>query len=586
LKIISLLIKDFISIGEVFISLPDSGMLLVDGWNHDSQSANGAGKSSILSAISWSLYGKLPREITSSSVTRSGAKACSVTCDFVVNKTKYSLTRQRPNSLKITVDDEEPRSIDQLELDAILGISYERYLMVSYFAQGLGTRFLDLSDTDKKSLFLELSKTANFNTAKASVEIKFKKLESQSKQLESSYLQLKSRAEEIKISIPDCESLNAQDAKDKVLINKLQQHISSIVLEAPDLSRHKELKQKLKKELEKVSEAKGELRSAHGQLKRLQIAAAPFEPIPCPNCGHHLLIESNELSSCDTASIRAAEARASEKRNVALLEIAEQIKELDKRVSKESRILEAIEKCEQAMTDLSSEYLNQKQDLADLMSRLQLAKQKNESTLLSISQAEKVLARLAVIEKDRDIAYSQFTSMQDELQLLDAVIHTLGASGIQAYVLDAVIDQFNENVRSTLSSAWPNLTYELLSFKENKTGTLSTRFSESIFMDSSPRSIGALSGGELRCLSIAIDIALIKTFQMYASFIPSPVILDEPFDHMDSSNRERAITILQSFSQDTLTIVVDHDCSTKGLYDQIIQVDKRNGLTSATIDKT
>ena len=254
MKIISLLIKDFISVGEVFLNFPDSGMLLADGWNHDSQSANGAGKSSILSAISWCLYGKLPREITSSSVTRVGTKVCSVTCDFVVNKTKYLLTRQRPNSLKITVDDEEPRSIDQLELDAIIGISYERYLNVSYFAQGLGTRFLNLSDTDKKSLFLELSKTVNFNTAKASIEIKFKKLELQSKQLESSYIQLKSRAEEIQSSMPDCEELHAQDAKDKTLINRLQQHMSSIMLEVPDLSRYKDLKQKLKKELEKVSQ--------------------------------------------------------------------------------------------------------------------------------------------------------------------------------------------------------------------------------------------------------------------------------------------------------------------------------------------
>jgi DNA repair exonuclease SbcCD ATPase subunit len=126
--------------------------------------------------------------------------------------------------------------------------------------------------------------------------------------------------------------------------------------------------------------------------------------------------------------------------------------------------------------------------------------------------------------------------------------------------------------------------YELLSFKENKTGAISTRFSDSLSIDDRVSTVGALSGGELRCLSIAIDLAVSRIYSLYSGQTIAPLILDEPFEGMDSVNRELAISILQTISNATPVVVVDHANEVKGLFDSVILVEKKNGVSAIRVE--
>lgn len=74
MKLLKLKIQNFLTIGnEVEINLSDRGLLLVQGKNEDSTSANsnGAGKSSLVDAISWALYGETARGESTDSVINS-----------------------------------------------------------------------------------------------------------------------------------------------------------------------------------------------------------------------------------------------------------------------------------------------------------------------------------------------------------------------------------------------------------------------------------------------------------------------------------------------------------------------------------
>ena len=58
-------IKNFLVIGEAEVDLHNCGLTLIEGRNEDDESANsnGAGKSSLVDALCWCLYARLPVRI-------------------------------------------------------------------------------------------------------------------------------------------------------------------------------------------------------------------------------------------------------------------------------------------------------------------------------------------------------------------------------------------------------------------------------------------------------------------------------------------------------------------------------------------
>jgi len=562
-------------------------MLLIEGWNHDNQSSNGAGKSSILSAASWCLYGKLPRGITSTSVTRSGEKSTSVSLEYRSNTGHFNIQRTRgPNALWLSVDGEDPKQVDQEQLDEILGLSYERFLQIAYFAQGLGQRFLDLSDTDKKQLFLDLSNSVDYSAAKQKVEAKLKTLVSEKSALELRSAQVNAKLEELSSVTIDTVALNQTLEQLYLQRSKQQLHMLELskTLNPPDTAKHKDLLSKLRGQLSKIQEAKGELRQLHIQLKQLSAPIEKPSPLPCPHCNGALTIDEDTVVVCDTQAMEDSYFRLLTRQKTRVEDIKSKIIDVDSLVSKEERTREAIEACEQEVRDLSTKYLETKSDMDQLTMAISKTNHSVEITLAEVSRAEALSSRLGKLRDEAESISVDIAELNSKILILSEAISVLGPSGIQAYVLDSIIDQFNEFVRGVLSEAWPSITYELLSFKENKTGVVSTRFSDSVSIDGRVTTIGAMSGGERRCLSIAIDLAVSKVHSLYSGVQVAPLILDEPFDHMDSTNRERAISILQTVANDTTIVVVDHANEVKGLFDSIITVEKKGGISAVRVE--
>lgn len=155
-------------------------------------------------------------------------------------------------------------------------------------------------------------------------------------------------------------------------------------------------------------------------------------------------------------------------------------------------------------------------------------------------------------------------------------------TGAQAYILDSVIDSFNERVGEYVNLVWSNMTYELKSYKENVSGDVTAKFSELLLMDGKETSIGSLSGGEFRALSLCVDFALIEVMERQFGISLSPIILDEPFDGLDGAGREFIIELLEKFSEDRQVVVIDHASEVKSMFSKVLTVEKRNGITTVT----
>ena len=92
-------------------------------------------------------------------------------------------------------------------------------------------------------------------------------------------------------------------------------------------------------------------------------------------------------------------------------------------------------------------------------------------------------------------------------------------------------------------------------------------------------SIGSLSGGELRALSLATDFAIVDVLSSKFSLDLNPIILDEPFNGLDSAGKEMVIELLETISNEKEIWVVDHASEAKSLFNRTIRVEKRNGIS-------
>lgn len=142
IKLKTISMRNFLSIGNVTqaIHLDDNPLTLVLGNNADSNngtSRNGAGKSSLLQAISYALYGQPLTKIKMDNLINNiNKKGMFVAIDFSVNEKNYRIERgRRPNFLKYYVDGEEVVESDaqgenketNIDIVRLIGMSHNMF---------------------------------------------------------------------------------------------------------------------------------------------------------------------------------------------------------------------------------------------------------------------------------------------------------------------------------------------------------------------------------------------------------------------------------------------------------------------------
>ena len=158
MKINNIVIENFLSMENVTIDFEKfSQLVLVEGKNKDTKptSSNGAGKSSVIEALVFALFGKTIRKTTEKSLTNLHTTGkCKVTLtvnnDIVIERTK------RPSKLVVTVGGKnETRDnvmATQKYLERTLNINPQIFLASIVFGQGIKTDFLTASADEKRAI--------------------------------------------------------------------------------------------------------------------------------------------------------------------------------------------------------------------------------------------------------------------------------------------------------------------------------------------------------------------------------------------------------------------------------------------------
>jgi len=145
-KIKALSVKNFMSVGNATqgIDFDRNDLTLVLGENldlggDDSGARNGTGKTTIINALSYSLFGQALTNIKKDNlINKTNSKNMLVTVDFDVEGCHYRIERGRkPNILKFYIDDEELQTKDdnsqgdsretQAEIERLLNMSHDMF---------------------------------------------------------------------------------------------------------------------------------------------------------------------------------------------------------------------------------------------------------------------------------------------------------------------------------------------------------------------------------------------------------------------------------------------------------------------------
>jgi len=566
MKIKNIKINNILSIEEAELSFDERGLVLIEGYDYDSGRANGAGKSAIFNALSFALYDQIPRKINKTEIVRRGANSAYVEVELEIEGDTYKVRRERPASCHFFKAD-LPINITQSEFESKMGLNYEQFLITTYSAQDSSERFLHLNDRGKKEFLLKLMNLGDFNSFKKKISENVSKIKT-----ELEVLKTKKDGYHNAINIYNNQIVDLSQTNSK--INTLEQDIKDITqkiseyqnISEPDVSKYLQIEKQAQENLLKLQSIKISQNIKRNELKSLQA----LSPEICPDCGVNLSVVNGKIIKSNNKKIIDDQ--------ITLLK--KEIDDNDKQLLKEIELNALLEKIRNKKIEDYKEYNNALAIINEYKNSI-IVKNKDISLLkelvLKNSQFTENIDKLKTNVLQCE---SKLNDLKEEKQLLDTISSFFDPTGLSAYIMDNIIDSLNESMADYISYIWSNASYLLQTFKENKDGTVSTKFSETLLINGAPTLIGSLSGGELRALSLSVDFAIIDILKNKFSIDVNIMVLDEAFNGLDATGKELIIDLLQKISVNKQILVIDHSCEFKSHFDNLVRVEKRNGVSS------
>ena len=180
---VRLQLKNFMSYGESVPPLELAGINLAV-----LSGENGNGKTALLDAMTWALFGET-RAQAEDDIVRLGATDCSVILDFVVESQKYRIRRSRGGKgtiweLQAWQEDGSLRPMSgnsaretKARIQGLLRMDYKTFLATGYLAQGRADEFARATISDRKKVLADILDLARYERLEALAKEKRKEAE-------------------------------------------------------------------------------------------------------------------------------------------------------------------------------------------------------------------------------------------------------------------------------------------------------------------------------------------------------------------------------------------------------------------------
>ncbi len=629
----SLAIRNFASIDHIDLNLVNQGLVLILGVNEDAsrQNSNGSGKSLLLDAFTWCLWGDTVRGFSSDElVHKLVGKNCSVSVVFEEDGVTYTCTRYRNqrtnldlkiNDLVLLADSKDTSGATVADTQAlitdILGLDFVTFCAMM---PGAGVRVAELTDANIKSLLERLLQTQVLGKAQKQVSEQVreqeKKLAVLGSQIESANHQLHSQRKTIDTLRENYETFDDKQkqalSRKKGLLQKAADekvHLDSTIAKGQKATsiyaaaKHKleaireSIKQEHKFEEDLQSQFFAERAALDtGELDRLVIAEK-----------QGLLQTIDSMGATCSKCLQAVpdSFKASTK-----VELHQEINVLQKRVEdavEARRILEqsfreSTQPITQRVKALTAEESLAKIDLNKSWDVVQAATDASTSKTRLVESISMLNADIEQLEQEQNpfgdmltdalakqVEYqAQFKEIQEKyvtlrhaLAINQFWLKGFSPSGLRSFMLEHIIPILNASAKKysdLLTAGEMSITFHTK--QKLKSGKQTEKFNIQVSQQHGGLSYQSNSMGERARANLVIALALGELASMRANKRIPFRFLDEPFENVDESGTEAIVELLNQQKElyDTV-FVVTHQDHFKQLFPKKLVVKKSNGFS-------
>ena len=536
--------KNFLSTGNNWseVNLQQEKTTLVVG-------DNGAGKSTMLDALSFALFGKAHRNISKAQLVNSiNKKATMVEVQFSVLGSEFKIKRGiKPNIFEIwrgetmLNQDSHAKEYQKILEQNILKLNHKSFHQIVVLGSSSFIPFMQLSAQHRRDVIEDLLDINVFSKMNGILKEKTSLLRDQIKDVDHKTEVNKTKIDAQKKYIRDIKAINEeakeeklkliQDHRDEIkALNESNGSLSSFVEE--NLSSATDAKQTASEKIHELQQFKAKF---NADIKKLVKEIQFFESNDtCPTCTQSITEETKESHIVD------GKAKAQELNTA--LETAET--SLARRNEVLASAEERLVKCQEAQSNIHAN----NQSINNFQSSIDRTQQEIENIGKGsdVEAADNDLKDLVNIGDD---LVEQRLTLNEQYNYNTVMSQMLKDTGIKTKIVKQYLPVINKLVNKYLQILDFFVSFNLdEAFQE----TIRSRFRDSFTYDS-------FSEGEKQ----RIDLALLFTWRQIAkmknSVATNLLILDETFDSsLDIDGVDNLMKIIYSLGDDTNVFVISH----------------------------
>jgi DNA repair exonuclease SbcCD ATPase subunit len=534
--------KNFLSTGNIFTQIPidKNPTTLIVG-------ENGAGKSTFLDAITFSLFGKPFRNINKPQLVNSiNEKDCVVEIEFVVGKKNYKIIRGvKPNIFEIHCDgellnqDAKAKDYQDMLEKLILKMNYKSFTQIVILGSTNFTPFMQLSAGERRAVIEDLLDIQIFSAMNQIVKSKVHDLKDEGAKLKIQIDTTREKIELHKRHLDELKKNNKEiiDAK-KLEITQNKEQISTIIFDVAVLEDKIETlltditdDEASTKKLSKFTQLEAKIDNNIGKLEK----DIEFYSVnsTCPTCDQSINNKDEKVTACNHKIGELNEGLSKLKKESDV--VTERIKEI-KGIQKE------IQKLQQELTSKNTSSFQTSKYIKKLENEISALHTKPAMSDDFKAQSKQLLNDLQKYNDARK-------SVAEQSQHYDIVSQLLKDGGIKSKIIKQYVPVINKLVNKYLAAMdfFVNFTIDE-EFKESIKSRHRDDFSYENF-----------SEGEKK----RIDLALLFTWRAVAKLKNSVntnlLIFDEVFDgSLDINGTEEFMKLINMLNENTNIFVITH----------------------------
>jgi len=557
--------KNFLSTGNHFteVNFQQKNTNLIIG-------TNGAGKSTVLDALTFSLFNKPFRKINKPQlINTTNEKDCLVEVEFSINSRDYIVRRGiKPNIFEISVNgtamhrEADDRAMQKILEENILKVNYKSFTQLVILGSSTFVPFMQLSSPNRREVIEDLLDIRIFSAMNNLLKDRMRSKRDQIKTLETNKSNTKEKLLMQENFIRELEEQGKENIQDKegrikVLSVEADTHLEHNQLLESNVSELIEQQQDVTgagEKLVKLNNLKGKISNKVSTITKEHKFFT--ENVTCPTCTQDIEedFRVNRIADVQTKAKELQsgykeleEAIQKEKdREHQFNSISKEITKLNNGISQNNT---RISGCQRQVRDLESEI----QRLTD-----QLANRNTEHD------------KLVEFKADLKKTFEELATEREDLTNHDFAYSLLKDDGVKTKIIRKYLPFINQQVNRYLQLMDFYINFQLdEEFNETVQSPIHERFSYSSFSE----------GEKMR-----IDLALLFTWREVArvknSVNTNLLIMDEVFDSsLDGFGTDEFLKIIRFIIKDANIFVISHKTDLHDKFESVIQFDKVKGFS-------